>query len=273
MPHPPAPRIGKLVAAAFFLLCAHPAWAATPSERAAAEVTSRIEAGDCVQAVERLKDGLKKEYGDVELLAGSLYENGVCLKRDWSRAVLFYMRAHGHGMKQAAGRLAAGYADPLNGPDMAAALWWAVRGNSANAASFGISEAAAADPGRFVAELGAWEPAHLAKAGYVVGVLFTIASEMRYPALAQRHGLGGEVIMRFLPGAARIELRKGPMRDGQLLGVVTADTLRDRGATTAKESFDTLLGQVAARALKRYPQPPGFAPAEVTEVRFVFTSE
>jgi hypothetical protein len=269
------PSIGHagILATGLALLYAYSAFAATPGEQAAADVTSRIEARNCVQAVERLKDGLRKEYGEVELLAGTLYDHGVCVKRDWSRAVPFYVQAHAHGIKAAAERLAAGYADPLNGPDIAAAIWWAARSRVYTPASLGISEAAATDPDRLVAELRAWPPARLANFNYVIGVISTIASEMRYPALAQRYGLGGEVIVRFFPSVQRIEVRRGETREYQLLGVYNANVLRDRLARPVNNSFDTVVEEIAGRALRRYPKPPGILPDGVVEARFLFVLE
>lgn len=269
MSHPTVRRAGVL-AAGFVLLCMHPASAATPGAEAAADIASRIEARDCALAVERLKDGLRKEYGEVELLAGSMYEHGVCVKRNWPRAVPFYVRAYEHGARGAAERLAAGYADPLNGPDMAAALWWAARGHRFSPASLGISEGAAADPDRFVAELRTWPLEKLIRYTYVVGVLSTVISEMRYPELAQRYGLGGEVIVRFFPAVPRIEVRRGETHEYQLLGVYNVNVLRDRGARPVNNSFETLVQEIGGRALKRYPQPPGL-PAGLVEVSFMFT--
>lgn len=252
-----AVRRAGILPAAFVLLCMHPVFAATPGAR----------------AVERLKEGLRKEYGEVELMAGTMYEHGVCVKRDWPRAVPFYVRAVEHGVREAADRLAAGYADPLNGPDMAAALWWATRGRRFPPASLGISEGAAADPDRFVAELRSWAPERLVRYTYVVGVLSTVISELRYPELAQRYGLGGEVLVRFFPAVPRIEVRSGERHEYQLLGVYNVNVLRDRRARPVNNAFETLVEEIAARALKRYPQPPGLLPEEVVEARFIFFLE
>lgn len=79
-------------------------------------IRGSIAAQNCQQAVDRLKSGLKNEYPEVFLLAGSMYENGICVRRDWDRAVTFYVQAHDAGEKDGAARIAAGYADPANGP-------------------------------------------------------------------------------------------------------------------------------------------------------------
>ena len=55
-----AVRRAGILPAAFVLLCMHPVFAATPGARAAADVGSRIEARDCARAVERLKEGLRR---------------------------------------------------------------------------------------------------------------------------------------------------------------------------------------------------------------------
>lgn len=73
------------------------------------------------------------------------------------------MQAHQGGLPEAAERLAAGYADPANGPDAAAALWWNLQGRSGvRTEACAISAEASKDPDRFVAELQGRAPAKLA---------------------------------------------------------------------------------------------------------------
>ena len=122
----------RALTTAFLMLAllgaAHQAAAGTRSGALAVDaIRVSIAAQDCRQAVERLKSGLKNEYPEVFLLAGSMYENGICVQRDWDRAVTFYVQAHDAGEKDGAARIAAGYADPANGADVAAALWWAMQ--------------------------------------------------------------------------------------------------------------------------------------------------
>lgn len=258
-----------------FLSCMLPAMANSMKTKAGAEasVTVRkwIDAGKCDVAVDRLKTGLKDGHPEVMLLAGSLYENGVCLRRDWSKAVTFYAQAFEGGLAEGAERLAAGYADPANGADVAAALWWAGRGRGSPARMCRVSEDAAADPDRFVAELATWPQDRLALCNYVAGIMATIAAEVKYPELAMDYAVGGDVTLRFLADIPRIELRKGESREYQLLGWVDGDALRDRRSSSISGGFDKALGDVAQRALRRYPQPKGIPAGTVVETIYQFS--
>ena len=236
-------------------------------------VRNSIAARDCQTAVKRLKSGLENDYPEMSLLAGSMYENGICVKRDWPRAVTFYVQAHDAGEKDGAPRIAAGYADPANGPDVAAALWWAWKTPGFGQKHCAVSKDAAADPDRFVAELAAWPKERLAVCNYVVGVLSTMAAEVKYPELAASHGVGGDVTLRFLMGVPRIELQRGESREYELLGWVNADTLRDRKTRKMGDGFEAALSSVANRALARYPHPGGIPADALVEVKFSFYIE
>jgi hypothetical protein len=244
--------------------------------RHAAAITDRIAAKDCSGAVDDLKAGLKRGDAEVSLLAGTMYEHAVCVPRDWNRAVLFYVQAYQSGLKEAADRLAAGYAAPENGTDVAAALWWAGKGRieappgQQALAPCAVSAAAAGDMDRFVAELKTWPQWRLAMCNYVAGVMSTLSAEIRYPALAQAYGVGGEVTLRFLPAVPKVELKKGDAREYQLLGIVNGDVLRDRETPMVTGGFEKAIGAVAERALRRYPQPGGIPHEAVFFVRYIF---
>lgn len=263
------------LAAVLPLACA----AATPGQESAAAVTSRIEAGDCAGAVDELKAGLKRGHAEVSLLAGTMYEHAVCVKRDWNRAVLFYSQAYQSGMKEAADRMAAGYAAPENGADVAAAIWWSGKGRIQASpgrqvlAPCAVSPAAGDNMDRFVAELQTWPQWQLAMCNYVVGVMSTLSAEIRYPALAQAYGVGGQVTLRFLPAVPKIELKKGDTQEYRLLGIVNGDLLRDRETPMVTGGFEKALGAVADRALRRYPKPDGIPAEAVFHVRYIFQLE
>lgn len=250
--------------------------ALTPGQEAAAAVTRRIEARDCAGAVEELKSGLKRGLGEVSLLAGTMYEHAVCVPRDWNRAVLFYSQAYVNGVKEAADRMAAGYAAPENGADVAAAIWWANKGRIRASpglqplAPCAADAAAADDMDRFVAELQTWPQWRLAMCNYVVGVMSTLSAEIKYPALAQAYGVGGEVTLRFLPAVPKIDMKKGDTQEYQLLGIVNGDVLRDRGTSMVTGAFEKAIGTVAERALRRYPQPSGIPAEAVFYVHWTF---
>ena len=138
-----------------------PAWARTPAEQVVSNVRIDIARGDCKAAAARLNKGLGEHYAEVQLLAGSMYENGACLKANWDRALHFYSLAFKNGQTEAAYRLAAGFAAPENGPDIASALWWASRVNLVDGDCL-PSEAARNDADLFLKELKTWTDARVA---------------------------------------------------------------------------------------------------------------
>lgn len=278
----PVPRIRRfdplaaIPAALFLLSLSLPAGAAgaeAPShygEKAVSAIKGRIRLKDCAGAIDDLKTGLKKGFPEANMLAGSMYENGVCVKRDWERAIPFYIQAWEGGLREGADRLAAGYAAPENGADVAAALWWAVRGRGRDwLPECAVGRAAAADIDRFAAELQAWPQARLAMCNYVTGVMSTLAAEARYPAQAFVEGVGGHVGIRFLPAVPRIEMQRGGVQEYLLLGLVNGDAARERGSRSA-DGFEKELGEVADRALRRYPQPAGIPAAMVVKTSYDF---
>jgi TPR repeat protein len=208
-------RFGLALALA---LLAGGAQARTDGERAARDIGERLRASDCKGAVTALNAGLKQGHAEVALLAGSMYENGVCVSSDWQRAVSFYSQAYEDGQAEAASRLAAGFAAPENGPDIAAALWWANRGRAQAAqtqANVGcaVSPEAAGDPELFVAELRTWPQARLLLCNYIAGVMSTLAAEVQYPSRAIRAAMGSDVYLRFQPAVPRIDMIHGESRD------------------------------------------------------------
>lgn len=266
-------RVALLASLCLFLLPAAAGAAPTEGQRMVDAIADRLYSGDCKDAVERLKAGLKEGHREVELMGGTMFEHGVCLPRDWKRAVALYLKAYTAGQPDASERLAAGYADPANGPDIAAALWWAARGRGFAGDACRVAGEAADDPDRFVAVLATWPQARLAHCTYIAGVLATISSETKYPAVARALGVGGEVTLRFLPGVPRIELQKGESHEYTLLGWVNGDALRDRGAKPVTGSFEKTLSEVANRALRRYPHPAGIPVDTLFQVKFSFTLE
>ena len=242
----------------------------TPGESVVTNITLKVEERDCAEAVDWLKYGLKQEYREVMLMAGTMYDHGICVRRDWSRAVGFYTQAHAAGMRRSAERLAAGYADPANGPDAAAALWWAWKGEAFNVAQCGVGKDAANDPDRFVAALSAWTPARLAYCTYAAGVVSTISSELRYPDMAAAYAMGGEMHLRFLPGVPRIELQNSESREFAMVGIINGNWKRDRDSKEIAGSIEKAVTQLGDRALKRYPQPQGIPADSVIELNYTF---
>ncbi len=263
---------GRLAVLLASLLAAPAALATLPTdgEYSVSEIRRRIENRDCSGAIERLKEGLAKNEAEVALMGGSMYEHGVCVKRDWQRAIPLYARAVEGGQPEGAERLAAGFADPANGPDAAAAIWWAWRGRGFNLSECGVEGKAPADPERLVAEMGKWQATRLAYCVYVAGVMSTISAEMRYPDLARGFALGGDVQLRFYPATPRFELKSIGSREFELVGYFAVDRLRDRKRKGVTGGFEKAVGEAADRALKRYPHPKGIPEDRVLETTYTF---
>jgi hypothetical protein len=267
-------RFRILLAAAGLALSSLPAAAETSpyGSKAVMAIADRIAARDCAGAVDDLNSNLKKGFAEVALLAGSMYDNGICVKHDWERAVPYYIQAWEGGLEDGADRLAAGYAAPENGADVAAALWWASRQRNRNwqvhgAPGCAVSAAAANDMDRFVAELQTWPQARLQECNYMTGVMSTLTAELRYPAIAAMYRVGGDVTVHFLPGVPRIDLQEGEMRTVQMYGWVNGDYMRER-ESRAKGGFKQAFGDLVDRALHRYPHPDGI-PAD-TQAELVY---
>jgi len=236
-------------------------------------VKRAVAARDCSAAVYHLKDGLKSGRPKVALMAGSMYEHGLCVKQDWHTATGYYTLAYDGGLKQAAERLAAGYADPANGPDIAAALWWARQGRGFRAEGCMVGKDAADDPDRFVAALATWDPARLAACNYIAGVISTIGAELGYPEQGIDFSMGGDLLIRFYPGLANVQITQGESRHYGTSGVVDGDNYRFRNAKENTGAFRLAADAVAKRALARYPQPKGIPLESQLSMRYVFTIE
>lgn len=241
------------------------------------EVRHLIAARDCGAAVRQLKVGLEEARSEVALLAGSMYENGICVKRSWDRAVTFYIQAHEGGEAEAAERLAAGFADPAQGPDAAAALWWTLHGrirpHFIGGSGCAVAREAEQDPDRFVAALRGWDPARLAICNYIVGVVAAISADVKYPRRSQVAAMRSEATVRFLPAVPRIELKQGPEGEFRLAGWRDGDAAGEREAGPAAQGFETMFRDAARRALRRYPQPAAIPAGLQLQLRYVFVRE
>jgi hypothetical protein len=231
-----------------------PACSAKMAEQIVSDVRIDIERGDCKAAAEVLDKGVVAHYPEVQLLAGSMYEGGVCLKANWDRAVHFYSLAFKAGQKPAAYRLAAGFAAPENGPDAASALWWASRVNLANGTCL-PSEQNRDNSDSFLAEVKTWSDQRIATCAYLTGVMATIAGEVQHPIQPSHWSVGGVVLITFKPALPRIELTLNGTEHYLLADVYSADKLSEQNAPGIGSEFLQSVRAVADRALKRYPKP------------------
>ena len=266
-------KLARLATLTLMITLAIPAAARrlTSGEEVVQKVHLYVQARDCASAVARLTEGLAQNYPEVNMLAGAMFENGVCVKPDWDRAVGFYSNAFDGGQTAAMYSLMTGFAAPEHGPDMAAALWWANRPNNEfTSKGCNVSAANRGDPDRFVEELRAWPQRQIALCNYLIGVMGTMIGEMRYPTKAARFGLVGTLKVCFEPAVPRIDIKTEETREAAIGGWVDGNVMEDRKSRDVKGSFEASMRQIADRALKRYPQPAGIAPDMVIEMPLRF---
>ena len=226
--------------------------AQTEGERAVQAVTEAMVKRNCTAAAAALNAGLAKQHPEVWLLAGAMFEEGLCLKASWDRAVDFYQRADHAGQPAAALRLAAGYATTAGGKDLAAALWWAARGKTALPPACASATPLANEPDRFVAALKSWPPGQLDACAYAAAVMATLQGEFAGNDLASSLGLEGRVRIAFVPAEARIDIDDDLAAAG---GVSSDAAVREAQARTMRTALQQQLRAVADRALKCHAKP------------------
>jgi len=271
MGRPGRPLAAALCFAVLPLLAGAADWVPTLRDTdTVSAVWAYIKHKDCAGAVRELNAGVAKDHPGVLLLAGAMYEEGLCLKPSWAKAVDYYQRADAAGHPRAAARLASGYADPAAGSDRAAALWWAIRGQSALPAACTTVAAWVGDADRFVAALSAWPKAQLEACVYVAGVLTTISGDLEFSGRAAAYGVHGTVILNYVPAQGRIDINNEDIEFIQLTGWVDGDSLRDRQSRNFKREFERDLRTASDRALRRYAKPEGIDESWKVQTRTVF---
>jgi hypothetical protein len=233
-------RSGWVLAAALALL-AGGVQARTEGEKAVGAIGERLKAKDCDGAVKALNTGLQARYPEVALMAGTMFEAGFCLKKDWSKALGFYTQAYDGGIRAGALRLAAGFAAAANGPDAAAALWWAKRARlDADSCTARLPDAD--DPDRFVEALRALPAQNLAICNYVVGTMAFVTAEARYPMEGVSRQIAGVPEVVFTPALSHFRSEA-------------------RGSTgPAQDKISEVIEHAISLAGARYPKPKGIPP-------------
>lgn len=226
-------------------------------EKAVRAVSAAVSRGDCVAAASALNAGLAKSHPEVWLLAGAMFEEGLCLKASWERALNFYQRADGAGQPSAAARLAAGYATPAGGRDLAASLWWAARAKTALPGPCAQAAPLAGDPDRFIATLKGWPAGQVESCAYAGAVMSAVQGELAAPDLAASLGLEGTIRIAFVPAESRLDFSDDLVAAG---GLVADASTRDADARATRTALQEHLRQTADRALKRHAKP-GAVPA------------
>ena len=270
-----AVRPPRFLAAALLASCIAAGAATRPEESRAerdtlAGVINALDHKDCARAVSRLNAGLSSRYPGVYLMAGTMYEEGLCLKPNWERAERMYRLAHEAGHGAGLLRLVAGLAQ--GGRDSAAAVWWAQQTTELPLVEdCRVPQRIWSDPDLFVATIKLWPAARLAGCVYVAGVMAHVAGDLEYPGAALAGNLGGTVELDYTPAQGSMQWRTVDLDKGVVYGLNTGDSLAEGNSRKTRASLERTLGELGAQALKRFEQPAGIDPAWRVQTRWVFT--
>jgi hypothetical protein len=213
--------------------------------------------GLCVALVSSLNPELARGTPWALALAGQLYESGACLKRDWSRAERLLLKAAGSDYVMAKYSLAAGYATPAAGPDLATALWWAHEAKltlPTDCIVKGYGDGKSADP--FLAEIQQWVASRLRDCAYVTALQGALAAELFSPLAPRHSGQPAFAAVTYFPDGGRlvVEVRSG--------GGSTEQREWKLADTATEVRNDSLLDRIqlaSRKAAQRLPAPPGLA--------------
>ena len=229
-----------------------------PDPLATRRVAVYLASEDCPGAVKALTEDLKQRHRNVLLLAGTMYETGLCVKENWEKAASFYQLADAAGHRAAIHRLAAGYA--VAGRENALALWWAAHRPKALPKEC-IPEANPETEGAaFDAALERMPEALYAQCIYMVGVYSAITAETEFPAEALRHAVFGNVAMDFNPSLGEIVFTQEAAEKGLHPGVYDGRQTQLDDKRKIANSLLTYMRETGRRTLARYQKPEAISP-------------
>lgn len=249
------------VAAALWL----PSGAAQAESTPMEQLDSAIREGNCQRVGDLLNAHLRDGNRELLILAGVLFEDGICLKPSWPRAEDLYQRAAAQGHTQAALRLVAGYASAQAGPDVGASLWWSSRtGLGALAGCPLPAQSGGAEA--FVEELKSWHSAELARCVYLTAVMARIRAELFFPPRAGRIAEEGVVHLIFRPAlgefTGKIEGNVG--RGFSASWTIDGEQPRFRSVLLAH------VREVSLAAIRRFPRPANLPDDLAVQMDLVF---
>lgn len=233
-----------------------------------AGVHSALDHRDCKLAVARLNDGLEQRFPDAFMLAGAMFEQGLCVKVQWDRAATLYQRALAAGHRGGQFRLVAGLAER----DAPVALWWAQQDEAVQLpreCRVGADVHASAEA--YASALRAWPAGRIAECAYMAGVVAAVTGEVEYPGDALGMRIEGRIEMRFHPGQGRIDWRTEEVARLELSGLVSGDRMMDRDSAKVRDSLRRYLDEVGRRALARFKAPAGLPADLAVRVAYIFT--
>ena len=224
--------------------------------QAAKAVTDAVQAKNCTGAVAALNTGLAKAHNEVLVLAGAMFQDGICVKANWDRAVRFYERAHAAGSPVAAPHLVAGYASTAGGRDLGTALWWAAKANTAVPSACADVVPLANDTTQFVAALNKWPAGQLQGCAYAAAVMASVQADAASHELQASLGLKGTLKIAFSPAS-------GQMSFEQDLGLAPTNKVALDAGNQERAMRNALaehLRDLAERSVKRFEKPTSMAP-------------
>ena len=239
-----------------------------PDPDATRRVAAYLASKDCPGAVKALNDGVKDKQRDVLLLAGAMFETGLCVKENWERATYFYQLADKAGHKAAIHRLAAGYA--VAGRDNALALWWAAQRPFDLPRSCIPAADPEQDPDGFAAALTRMPVAEFNACVYMVGVYSALLGETEFPAAAVRNSMFGDVIMTFDPARGAIDWTQENTGQALEAGLFDGNKVNTESRRKKENALLDYMRAAGARTLARYSKPDGIDPAIRIRQKFTF---
>ena len=228
---------------------------------------------DCEGAVKLLNKSLAEKAPETYLLAGTLYEDGVCLKKSWEKAIYYYSLAQQAplnperpqtkrlALSRIIGTLAMDQRDP------GTALWWASAAPTVGPAACHSADHLRDDPDAFTAALNNWGAAKLSACVFTIGVLHRIFGDVRYPRDAVQQGMSGTFEMTFIPSQASINWRT---LDSSRLAVSHVAQPGNSEARLVKKQFIDYFEAISKRALADFPKPDNIDPTWEIKEQFSF---
>jgi len=264
--------IANIVATACALSFAASAWAEpkteVPDSRETRRVQAYLDSKDCPGAVKAVKDGIKARQPDVLLMAGTMMEDGVCMKADWEKAVTLYEMAYQAGSPTAWSAMVAALA--VAGRDNGRALWYSAQ-KRRRLPSYCYPKAdPLKDPDAFNGELERMAPDLFKACVYMVGVTHEVAGHAQYPIAALHHGVQGDLTMKFVPSTGTISWTFVKTADG-MASVRSMSSAQFDDERKIEEKLLNYLTKNGQFALARYTRPEGIDPGLVLSIVFVFS--
>ena len=268
MPHPLTRIAATLIAAAaipFPAIAAGVDYSQQLDEQGLRSVHAFLEHKDCPGAVKALNKGVADKQRAVLLLAGSMFEQGICVKQDWTRAAHFYQRAHEAGSKSAMPRLISGYAEQNRDP--AAALWWMAKTRANLPQACTVANHLADNPDAFVAALNAWPAGKIDACVYTGGVLQRLIGDIEFPGAGAVAGVSGDANLVFVPSAGTLTWTSGNV---ERIAVTRRVEHGETDSVVFKDAFLGHVRSIGARTLTQFKKPDGIDPAWTISMKFSF---